>query len=144
MKEIPEVYVDNEQVFIIEPKTDPVRCAPARPAVVLHSRDCACRGTGWISYPGIGRRAAACASPDTRTLDYHDWLRLGRPKTIEELDGRIAREMSTLRPLSPRTSDFLGGSGPSVPETSRSGLLRRESAKEVSDVDLRADTLGAD
>jgi len=65
--------------------TKSVRPYPRPARVVLHSRDCRCGGSGWISYPGIGRRAYACPSQNTRVIAYDEWVRLGRPLTIEAI-----------------------------------------------------------
>lgn len=57
-------------------------------AVELHSRECICRGTGWLSAPGIGQKAFECSAHGRVTvqLPVRDWVRLGRPKNIEEYE----------------------------------------------------------
>jgi hypothetical protein len=52
--------------------------------IELHSRDCACRGAGWISSPGIGPKMRECDSPRAVFIPVAEWIRLGRPMMIEE------------------------------------------------------------
>lgn len=52
--------------------------------VLLHSAGCACRGTGWIAYPGVGAKAMECDSDNQVSVPGDEWERLGRPQTIEE------------------------------------------------------------
>ncbi len=54
--------------------------------VELHHKDCVCRGTGWIGYPGIGPRAHPCASDRVRHVPYDRWVALGKPRNIEDHD----------------------------------------------------------
>lgn len=55
------------------------------PAVILHRRSCACRGTGWLGYPGIGPRAHVCESRDVLVLPLARWDEIGRPATADEV-----------------------------------------------------------
>lgn len=52
--------------------------------IELHSRDCACRGAGWISSPGIGPKMRECDSPLAVFIPVAEWVRLGRPTVIED------------------------------------------------------------
>lgn len=63
-------------------------------AIELHSRGCICRGTGWLSAPGIGRKASECPAygREVILLPASDYVRLGRPKNIEEYE--MAHEMA--------------------------------------------------
>lgn len=55
------------------------------PAVLLHYRDCACGGTGWLSAPGIGPHAFDCRSARTVTVPLEEWAVLGRPMFADDL-----------------------------------------------------------
>lgn len=52
--------------------------------IELHSRKCACRGTGWISSPGIGPKMHECHSPNAVFIPVAEWVRIGRPVVIED------------------------------------------------------------
>lgn len=52
--------------------------------IELHSRKCICRGSGWISSPGIDPRMRECNSPNAIFMTVVEWIRLGRPVVIEE------------------------------------------------------------
>ena len=52
--------------------------------VELHYKDCACRGTGWLSYPGIGKRALTCQAKKVILLRRPLWEGIGKPATAEE------------------------------------------------------------
>lgn len=62
------------------------RVLPGIAGIELHSRDCQCGGSGWLSAPNIGPHASGCPARGRTIilLPTREWVRLGRPKTIEE------------------------------------------------------------
>lgn len=68
------------------PAADAGAARAALPAVLLHYRDCACRGTGWLSAPGWPYRFA-CRPPRVMTIPLDEWVLLGRPKVADDLPG---------------------------------------------------------
>ncbi len=56
-----------------------------QPEIELHSVKCACGGTRWLGYPGIGPRAHDCLEPEGSVIITSDeWFLLGKPRTTEQ------------------------------------------------------------
>ena len=94
---------------------------------MLHSRTCACRGTGRISVPGWAHPVVCVGRGcDVKpvSIPIEDWDRLGRPRVIEDLPAAV---------VAPQDGAYRRTPGVIVPQGGPASALSFVTQKEDGD-----------